>query len=89
MVKHLNIKVSGSVQGVFFRVFCKEKADEFGIYGFVRNDPDGSVYAEIEGEEDTLEKFLDLCRKGPEYGEVEKIDVSDGALKNFSEFVIY
>ncbi len=37
------IKVTGRVQGVFFRASTKEKAEELGINGWVRNEPDGSV----------------------------------------------
>ncbi|HNU41845.1 MAG TPA: acylphosphatase, partial [Cyclobacteriaceae bacterium] len=45
---HINILVTGTVQGVYYRASTKQKADELGIKGFVRNQPDGSVYIEAE-----------------------------------------
>lgn len=86
MVKHWNIRVFGEVQGVFFRYSAKEKAEELGIRGFARNESDGSVYIEAEGEEDATRKFLGWCRGGPSSAKVAKIEASEGELKNFNEF---
>ena len=47
---HINIHITGRVQGVNFRTYTKEKAEELGILGFVRNETDGSVYLEAEGD---------------------------------------
>lgn len=88
MKKHINIKISGQVQGVLFRVTAKEKADKLGITGFARNEPDGSVYIEAEGEEKTLDQFLDWCHKGPQSAQVEKVIVSEGQLKKFTSFEV-
>lgn len=85
---HLNIKVSGRVQGVFFRHNSASKAIEFGISGFVRNEPDGSVYLEIEGEKKDLDGFVAWCRSGPPFAKVEKVGVIEGPLQNFKEFVV-
>lgn len=89
MLKHLSIKVCGQVQGVFFRHSAKLKARALGVKGFVRNEPDDSVYIEAEGEKDKLNGFLEWCRKGPPLAIVEKIefDFSD-QMKNFDEFEI-
>ncbi len=89
MVQHLNIKVYGQVQGVFFRYYTKEKAESLSLSGFVKNMPGGTVYLETEGEEESLKKLIEWCRKGPELAEVEKIEVKEGVLKNFSGFEIY
>lgn len=86
MIKHLNIKISGFVQGVFFRVSAKEKAEKLRIKGFARNEEDGSVYIEAEGDKDSLDKFLAWCNDGSEAATVEKIEVTEGPLKNFSSF---
>lgn len=89
MKKHINIKISGQVQGVFFRVTAKEKADKLGITGFARNEPDGSVYIEAEGEEKTLDQFLSWCHKGPSLAKVGKVDTKEDQLKNFTNFDAY
>lgn len=86
MAKHFNIKISGRVQGVFFRYTAKAKADEFGIKGFVRNQDGGALYIEAEGRDEELEKFLDWCRVGPPSAKVEKVEAREGQLQNFSDF---
>lgn len=89
MIKHLDIKISGLVQGVFFRASAKEQAENLGLRGFARNEEDGAVYIEAEGEEDNLEKFTAWCKKGPSLAQVEKVEVSLGKFKNFTGFEIY
>lgn len=88
MLKHVSIKVSGRVQGVFFRASTKGKADELSINGFVRNEHDGSVYIEAEGEEANLRSFLDWCQYGPPRAQVTACEVKEAALKNFRGFKI-
>jgi acylphosphatase len=85
-VKHVAIKVSGKVQGVFFRASTKDTADKFGVKGFVRNEPDGSVYIEAEGDEEKLNQFIDWCRQGPPRARVEKITIQEGQPHGFSGF---
>jgi len=87
MRKHFDIRIFGFVQGVFFRVLAKERADEFGIFGFARNEPDGTVYIEVEGEEGALQKFSEWCKAGPEPAEVRSVKIEEGAIKNFTEFI--
>lgn len=88
MIKHLNIRVSGTVQGVFFRAIAKELAANLGLFGFAENREDGSVYIEVEGEESRLDQFLSWCKKGPPSAVVERIEINQEQLKNFSEFSI-
>jgi len=89
MRRHLNIKIHGRVQGVFFRHSAKQKAKELGIKGFAQNEPDDTVYIEAEGEEKNLKQFLDWCRRGPTFARVEKVESEfKSELQNFNEFVI-
>ena len=87
-MKHLSIHVIGKVQGVFFRASTKEEADALGIKGFVRNEWDGSVYIEAEGEEVLLNEFTAWCRHGPSRAKVDEIIIHEGVFKNFSRFEI-
>lgn len=89
MKKHFNINVYGLVQGIFFRATAKEEAEKLGITGFAENKSDGSVYIEAEGEEQSLNKFIKWCNKGPSMAEIEKVIVTDNKLKNFSSFEVY
>lgn len=59
------IRVSGRVQGVFFRASTKEEADRLGITGSVRNEPDGSVFIDAEGPDQAMLAFAEWCRTGP------------------------
>jgi acylphosphatase len=88
-MKHLQVKVSGKVQGVFFRAETKKKAEEIGVTGFVRNEEDGTVYIEAEGEESLLEQFLKWCHEGPTLAEVEDLSFDyEDSLKQFTDFEI-
>lgn len=85
-MKHLTIRVSGKVQGVFFRASTKEQADFFGVKGFVRNEVNGDVYIEAEGEEVRLQEFLKWCGQGPSRARVDNVNVEESDLKNFTDF---
>lgn len=87
-MKHLNITVSGKVQGVFFRATTKAVADQLKIRGFVKNRADGTVYIEAEGAPFELDTFLEWCHEGPERAVVEKVDIKTGELKSYRNFEI-
>ena len=88
MIKHIDIKVSGKVQGVFFRASTKAVADQMGIKGFVKNEKDGSVYIEAEAEQYILDAFVDWCKEGPDKSVVENVKISNGATKDFRNFEV-
>lgn len=89
MKKHVNIRISGKVQGVWFRKNAQIVADQLGVKGFVRNEPDGSVYLEAEGAPEPLERFIEWCGKGPERSEVKKVEAEQTAeLRDFDAFRI-
>ncbi len=67
--------VRGSVQGVFFRDGTREQADSAAVDGWVRNLPDGSVEAVLEGAPEAVETVLAWCRSGPSGADVRDVDV--------------
>ena len=85
-MQHFNINVYGLVQGVGFRYNAIRQATSIGITGFVRNETDGSVYIEAEGNSSALAEFVEWCRTGPSYAQVENVIVKEGSLKNFTSF---
>jgi len=87
-MKHLNITVRGKVQGVWFRATTREQADNIGVRGFVKNQADGSVYLEAEGDEDQLNTLLAWLGEGPTQARVDTLESSEGEPKNFSDFSI-
>ena len=74
------------MQGVFFRDSARRKAEELGIKGFARNEPDGAVYIEAEGPEEALEKLVNWCWEGPEMAKVDKVEIEEGDSVNFQNF---
>jgi len=87
-MKHFIITVYGKVQGVSFRAATKAIADQLSIKGFVRNQADGSVYIEAEGDQFSINYLVDWCKEGPDTAVVEKVDVSEGEIKNYLNFEI-
>lgn len=89
MVLHFKIKVQGRVQGVFFRVSTQREAARLGLTGFVRNEPDGTVYIEAEGEPDKLDRLLTWIKLGgPPQGEVSEYKCEESEVQNFTGFNI-
>ncbi len=86
--KHFNIKVTGKVQGVFYRDSTKAVADQLGVKGIIRNETDGSVYIEAEAINALMEPFLEWCREGPERARVESVESTEGEMKNYRNFEI-
>jgi acylphosphatase len=87
-MRHVSIHVFGKVQGVFFRASTKEKAEEFKIRGNVRNNADGSVSIEAEGEEHDLQEFIGWCKGGPKFAHVDRCEVNEKPLQHFKNFSI-
>jgi len=85
-IKHLNIRVTGLVQGVFYRATATLKASQLGLHGFVRNERDSSVYIEVEGPADKLLLFTMWCQQGPTGARVERVETEEGAVKGFERF---
>lgn len=63
--KALLVSIRGRVQGVGFRMWTEREARVFGLRGWVRNEPDGSVTALVGGPEEAVAKMLDLFSSGP------------------------
>jgi acylphosphatase len=70
------IRVTGLVQGVFYRQSSVREAARLGISGAVRNLPDGSVEVEAEGVRSAVEALVAWCRRGPPSARVEELEVA-------------
>jgi len=86
MKKRLHVWIYGKVKNVFFRAGIKEKADELGVKGFVRNNED-NVEAVFEADKEKIEEMIQFCKTGPKYSQVERIkekeETYDAAFKDF------
>ncbi|KAF4973896.1 hypothetical protein FZEAL_9153 [Fusarium zealandicum] len=77
MTKRVYFVVHGSVQGVGFRYFTREKAREYGITGWCRNTTDSKVEGEVQGSEEVLTKFFKDVDNGPGHAKVTKVAKED------------
>nr|WP_068888275.1 acylphosphatase [Pedobacter panaciterrae] len=86
--KHIDIRITGKVQGVSFRATTKAVADQMGIRGIIRNEKDGTLYMEAEGDDTLLEVFVEWCNEGPDRAKIENVEVIPGDVKNYQNFEI-
>lgn len=86
----LQINVKGRVQGVGFRFHTKQKADQLGLKGWVKNLPNGDVLIQVEGENEILQQFHNWCQSGPIIANVSETTVSEIAIMDpeFQDFRI-
>jgi len=89
MITNVHVIISGIVQGVWFRASTKQKAEQLGLNGWVRNTSEGNVEAIFEGEEDTVKEMVDWCHCGPPSAQVEHVKVKNQDSTNgFESFSI-
>jgi acylphosphatase len=74
-VVRAHVIVSGLVQGVFFRAYTKERAQELSLNGWVKNRWDGNVELVLEGEKEKVDKIVDWLYKGPPHARVDQVEV--------------
>ena len=84
----IHLIVSGHVQGVWFRAGAREQALQLGLRGWAINCPDGTVEIHVEGEKETLDKFISWCRKGPSAAQVCALDIEYVEPQGFTTFEI-
>ena len=85
----LEVIFHGKVQGVWFRANCQRKAIELGLRGWVKNLPDGSVKAVIEGSRPIIEEHLEWNRHYQPYARVDHVDTKwSRSSGEFSSFTI-
>jgi len=80
--------VSGRVQGVGFRWSARAEAHRLGVSGWVRNRPDGTVEAEVEGDEGSVDGMLDWLGHGPAGASVDGVEVTSLDATGLSGFEI-
>ncbi|MFW5655676.1 MAG: acylphosphatase [Roseicyclus sp.] len=83
------VNVTGRVQGVSFRAWTKSEADARGLSGWVRNEPDGSVSALIEGPAEAVAGMLKAFEKGPALARVEAVSTMPGVPTDRTGFEVY
>jgi acylphosphatase len=82
------VRVTGLVQGVFFRAWTAEQARDLGVTGWIRNAPDGSVEAHLEGEKWSVQQLVDLLHRGPPSARVSNVSVDDVETERAEQFEV-
>ena len=82
------LSITGRVQGVGFRYFAQDAAQELGLLGWVRNKADGSVEAYAEGPKQALEAWIARLRQGPPLCRIDALQPAwkepEGTAQSFS-----
>ncbi len=83
------VVVRGRVQGVWFRQSTANEAQNRGLGGWCRNNPDGTVTAVFEGEESAVREMIEWCRSGPKLARVDELRVTTAAATGeFNDFTV-
>ncbi|MFX1243935.1 MAG: acylphosphatase [Promethearchaeota archaeon] len=67
--------VQGHVQGVFFRAYTRDKANELNLAGWVRNNPDGTVECQVQGIEISIDEFIQFLHQGSPSSQVDDVTI--------------
>ena len=88
-MKTVHVRITGKVQGVWFRQSTKQEAETHSITGWIKNSKDGAVEGVFQGAENDVDALLHWCRHGPPLSKVEEVLVDDiDGEKTFSTFSI-
>jgi acylphosphatase len=87
-MRRVHVIVTGEVQGVGFRFHAREQARVLGIAGWVRNRPDGTVEAEVEGESGAVERMLAWFDHGPRGARVASVAATETPVVHATGFTI-
>jgi len=87
-MKTIKIFISGTVQGVFFRKFLSDKANELELKGFARNLDDGRVEVIVEGKDENVNKMVAVCRQGPPQSDIKDVETKELKHQGFDSFKI-
>lgn len=80
--REVRVRVYGNVQGVGFRLWTRGEATSLGLAGWVRNEADGSVAAQIAGIDEAVSTMIERLWKGPPGASVSRVDIEELAVRN-------
>jgi acylphosphatase len=86
-MKTQHLRIHGRVQGVWYRESMRQEAERLGVAGWVRNRPDGSVEAVVQGPDEAVDALIAWARIGPPQARVARIELSetDGQFSGFEK----
>jgi acylphosphatase len=84
----VHVHITGKVQGVGFRYYCTQQAQNLGLKGWVRNLPDGRVEGVFEGDRSQIQSILDWCHQGPSSSVVKDVTIEYEQPEGLKDFII-
>jgi acylphosphatase len=81
-----HVRVTGRVQGVFFRAWAQGEARELSVSGWIRNCLESAVEAHLEGEADDVARMIERMRRGPSNAQVEDVSVEEAPPEGLGRF---
>lgn len=84
----VHLIISGKVQGVFYRASAKKKAEELNVSGWIRNTREGDVEAMISGKKDSVDRFVEWSKSGPQRAVVTGVVIHKKELLEFDSFSV-
>jgi len=85
-IEATDIVVTGHVQGVFYRAAMREQADRLEVTGWVRNEPDGTVSAHLEGSRQAIAELLEWCAEGSPAAQVDEVRTKSAEVRGDDSF---
>ena len=83
----MKLKITGRVQGVFYRQSTCKEAIALNLFGWVKNNMDGSVEALVYGPDEKVQELIVWCHKGPPSAKVESVDVEDTDQSQIKDYL--
>lgn len=88
MKRAVKLTLTGNLQSMFTRLYFKDQAKANNIKGFFRNLSSGKVELFLEGQNEDIEKMVELCKQGPKFTQIRNVEMTEERLQDFKEFKI-
>jgi len=88
MKRSKRLKVTGSVQGMFFEAFIKEQAEKLNLKGYLRKLEDGRIEVFVEGDGENVDEMVGVTKRGSRHSQIRSVEEKDESFQGFSEFKI-
>jgi acylphosphatase len=83
-----HVRLTGRVQGVFFRAWAQGHARELGVSGWIRNCSDGSLEAHLGGDETAVARMVERMRRGPANARIDDFAIEDAEAEELGRFQV-
>ena len=88
-IRRYHVILDGLVQGVGMRYFVKTTADQMNLTGNVKNLYDGKVEIYVQGEQEKIDSFLSIIKKGNGFSRVYSMDIHEVPLEKHESHFSY